>query len=273
MRRWIIILCSAGVGAAGCAGDDAGVGNDELAGSASGAANEGAADPEGGAGGTNVAAGSGGASAGHGGAISASGVEGGSIQTGGSTNAGGTSGTGGGGGGATGAAGSSASAGAGGSDGAVAGTVWYDGESGGLPFSAGASSLSAASSASETSNDPHGGKNCLSVSLNAATAWGHLGWTPSLDHKEYDLTAHAKLEFWIRGTSAATAVQLEMHGPGGGCPWVNVKDYLSGGVTTAWQKVSIPLSAFKMDQKRIQVVDFWLTAGTGSFFIDDGRWN
>ncbi len=115
----------------------------------------------------------------------------------------------------------------------------------------------------------------MSVSLNAATQWGHLGWTPSLDHKVFDLTVDAKLEFWIRSASGTvTALQMEMHGPSGGCPWINVKDYLPGGVTTTWQKVSIPLSAFKMiDLKRIQVVDFWLAAGNAAFFIDDGRWD
>jgi hypothetical protein len=65
---------------------------------------------------------------------------------------------------------------------------------------------------------------------------------------------------------------MEMHtASGGGCGWIWVKDYLPGGATAAWQKVSIPLSAFVMDQSAIKQIDFWLDSGQIAFVIDDGR--
>jgi hypothetical protein len=260
-----MLLVLIGAAVAACSGDDVGAANDNVVGSMGEAAGATVAGAGGGVAGSNGSAGDDTAHAGAGGAIANMGGAGGS-------NAGG-SGKGGAAGGAAGSAGISTNTDAG-SEGTASGTIWYDGEPAGLAYSAGTASISAGSTASETTDNPHGGSKSMSVSLNASTGWGHLGWTPSLDHKSFDLTTHTTLEFWIRGVSGTpTAVQLEMHGPGGGCPWINVKDYLPGGVTMSWQKVSIPLSAFKMDQKKIQVVDFWLASGNAAFVIDDGRWN
>jgi len=269
-----MLLLSIGVLVAACSGADAGTGIEDLSGTA-GAADTSTTGAGGGAGSAMGSSGGGNAQPGSGGAVSNAGGSGGSARAGGS-NAGGSSSGGSmsGGGGASGAAGSMANGGAGGSDNPGEGTIWYDGEPAGLSYAAGVASLSAGSTAMETSDNPHSGTKSLSVSLNASSGWGHIGWTPSRDSKSYDLTTHAKLEFWIHAVSGTpTALQMEMHGPGGGCPWVNIKDYLPGGVTKSWQKVSIPLSAFKMDQKKIQVVDFWLSSGNAAFVIDDGRWN
>jgi hypothetical protein len=112
----------------------------------------------------------------------------------------------------------------------------------------------------------------MSVHLDATGGWAHLGWQPSKDGAQHDLSVYSNLDLWIRSASGTvTALQMEMHGPGGGCPWVNITDYLAGGATT-WQKVSIPLSAFQLDRTRIQTVDFWLTTGSADFFIDDCTW-
>jgi hypothetical protein len=151
--------------------------------------------------------------------------------------------------------------------------IWYDGESSGVPFSAGSANVSGGSSAVETATDPHAGSACMSVSLNASGGWAHLGWQPDKSGTSYDLSADAAIEFWIKSAAGPiTGLELEMHGPNGGCPWVHLADYLSGGVTTTWQKASIPLTAFQIDRTRIQTFDFWLTTGSAAFFVDDGRW-
>jgi hypothetical protein len=112
----------------------------------------------------------------------------------------------------------------------------------------------------------------MSVNLNASGGWAHLGWDPSKSSKTYDLTGYTNLELWIRSASGTlTDLQMEMHGTSGGCAWIYIRDYLSGGVTTTWQKVTIPLTAFQLDRTSVHTIDFWLGSGTAAFFIDDGR--
>jgi hypothetical protein len=235
----------------------------------------GSATPDAGSGGRANATGGGGVA---GGLLDAGKGTGGKAGTGGATGTGGGTGSGGGAGtgGATGTGGTggtggvTGTGGATGTGGSAGGTVWYDGEPSGLPLSAGNAGLSSGSTATEITSGCHAGSACMSVNLIGSGGWSHLGWDPSHNSIAFDLSADTTLEFWIKGNS--TGIQMEMHGASGGCAWITLNDYLSGGATATWQKVSIPLSAFQMDRTTIHTVDFWLSTGTAAFVIDDGRW-
>jgi hypothetical protein len=246
-----------------CGSNDAGTTDGKADGESGGTAT-----PDAGSGGQTNA--TGGAGVG-GGLVDAGKGTGGKAGTGGSPGTGGATGVGGatGKGGVSGTGGATGTGGSTGTGGAAGGTVWYDGEPSGLPFSAGNAGLSSGT-ANEIATGCHAGSACMSVNLNASGGWAHLGWDPSHNSKQFDLSADATLEFWIKGSS--TGIQMEMHGASGGCAWITLNDYLQGGATATWQKVSIPLTAFQMDRTAIHTVDFWLSTGTAAFVIDDARW-
>jgi hypothetical protein len=146
--------------------------------------------------------------------------------------------------------------------------IWYDGETGSVPLS----SLQSGSGATEVTTNPHGGTNSLSLAMNATGGWAHVGLTRK-NWATVNLSTATSLEFWTRSASGSvTEVQMELHGTPGGCAWIWIKNYLSGGITTTWQKVTIPASAFIIDKAAIHTVDFWLGSGNASFFIDDMQW-
>lgn len=216
-------------------------------------------------------------SAGVGGAAASTGGSntGGSSATGGAVATGGTAASTGGSSNGSGGGPSSGGSSQGGATAAAgaSGRIWYDGEPSGVAYSNGNATLSSGSTASETASAPHSGSHCLEVKLNAGAGWAHFGWQPTKSGTQYDLSGDTAIDFWIRDAAGAIGdLQMEMHGPGGGCPWVHLADHLATGGTSAWQKVSIPLSAFQLDRSKIQTLDFWLTTGSVDFFIDDGHW-
>jgi hypothetical protein len=147
--------------------------------------------------------------------------------------------------------------------------MWYDGETGSAPLSA---LMAPGTGATEVSTNPHAGTNCLSLVMNASSGWAHVGLTRK-NWATANLTAATSLEFWARSASGTvTEVEMELHGTPGGCSWIYIRNYLSGGITTTWQKVTIPASAFVIDKAAIHTVDFWLGSGSASFFVDDMQW-
>jgi hypothetical protein len=222
-----------------------------------------------------LAGGSGGGSAavnGQGGGVTAAGASGAGAGSAGTSTSSGSGGT-------DGSAGSASSAGTTsggtiGSGGEGSGTIWYDGEPDGASFSTGLAVVPGGSTVSETTDNPHGGTTCMSANLDATGAWASLDWNFSKDYGPQDLSSYATLELWIR-TASGTLMDLsfELHtAGGGGCAWLHLQDYLPGGATTTWQRVSIPMSDFQIDRTQIKVINFWLVSGTASFFIDDGSW-
>lgn len=90
-----------------------------------------------------------------------------------------------------------------------------------------------------------------------------------------DISLYQSLTFWVKGDKGGESFNIGFK-DGNEKVWeININDYLTGGVTGSWQKVSIPLYAFwgisdwsKIDTMSIVFNDA-IKSGAGKIYIDD----
>ncbi|MBI3322448.1 MAG: hypothetical protein HYZ94_02065 [Candidatus Omnitrophica bacterium] len=113
----------------------------------------------------------------------------------------------------------------------------------------------------------------------AATGWcGYYTLLNQIDGAYYDLSAFKEARFKVKGEKGGETFEIGMADRS----WLTIGDsvkagpvekFLPGGVTTQWQEVVIPLSAFgKLDWSQMGsfVINFY-KAGEGTLYIDDLR--
>jgi len=108
----------------------------------------------------------------------------------------------------------------------------------------------------------------------AENDWGTL----AMDFQQYDARIYKAVSFWVKGSVGGEkfGVQIkDIEGPDWHMTTIPIQHYLPGGVTNQWQKVTIPLAAFKdvhthdsLDGFAI-VFEEELRSGTGIIYIDD----
>lgn len=64
------------------------------------------------------------------------------------------------------------------------------------------------------------------------------------DTGQRDLSSYANLEFWVKGQSGGEKFKVEFKNSSGKQSQMQITDFLVGGVTATYQKVSIPVSTF-----------------------------
>jgi hypothetical protein len=133
----------------------------------------------------------------------------------------------------------------------------------------------------ETTTGVHSGSSALQIDMTWAAGyygggWG-WNWTNWNAANAYDVSGNTALEFWIKASKTWTMLPIWLS-DGSGTPSakVDVATILSGGITTTWQKVSIPLSKFSGNNlKAIYELDGdthanpWGSAGGVTIFLDD----
>lgn len=115
-----------------------------------------------------------------------------------------------------------------------------------------------------------GSGRSLKLDYNVNDTESYAGYNTSL--ADYDLTTLGAeyLSFWIKGGAGTEFLKVELHhanyDPDRAVGYNNnyraavyVTDYLSGGVTTTWQKVTIPLDAFANIIDRTQMKEIVFT--------------
>ena len=117
------------------------------------------------------------------------------------------------------------------------------------------------------------------VNLSNATPLEAIYWTGLLDSNL--LSFKDVLSFKIRGEEGSEEIGIEIRDCGLNgethIPKIKVSDYLPYGISTNWQTVSIPLSAFAhgIDWQCIENINFlmsaqpWLDSGKGIVYLDD----
>lgn len=131
----------------------------------------------------------------------------------------------------------------------------------------------------------------LDYNLNMLSEWN--GYFLKLNNETVvakDLSAYRHLSFWVKGSVGGVEhlkIGLEntsAEGTGRNNAFLYVNDYLDGGITAEWQKVSIPLDAFaNLDSKaNAKTLTFvferaYVNEGglplSGAVFIDDVRFS
>jgi len=96
------------------------------------------------------------------------------------------------------------------------------------------------------------------------------------DESGYDLSGYQNLKFWVKGAAGGERFKIAIADTGdtpGSEPWVQVTDYI-GGVTTAYQQVTIRLTDFTgLDTSAVRQVNivFDQTPRAGKVYIDNIR--
>jgi len=90
-----------------------------------------------------------------------------------------------------------------------------------------------------------------------------------------DLSAYNALEFWIRGASGGERFTFYLKDYYGNESKLDIASYLPGGVTTSWQKATVPLSNFnqivswnEMDSFVI-IFEGAINSGSGTIYLDN----
>jgi len=129
---------------------------------------------------------------------------------------------------------------------------------------------------------PRGNRNfSLELSYDVSTAGGNVYFLDYFPGVSADLSTYKYLSFWVRGELGGESFWV---GLGNDTPWfetkVQVGDWLPNGITTAWQKVVIPLKVFANSnasfnaatiKKFVVVMDNNSQPGlqTGKVYLDD----
>ena len=99
------------------------------------------------------------------------------------------------------------------------------------------------------SNDslvPYEGMFCLKLDYNVSIFNAYAGYSSSLESK--NLSAYSFVSFWVKGVSGGEFFKIEFWNNSADSnrnhAAVYIKDYLDGGVTTNWQKVTVPFHNF-----------------------------
>src|SRR5688572_20405546 len=101
--------------------------------------------------------------------------------------------------------------------------------------------------------------------------WNWAAWSVA---GAEDLSSATALEFWIRSSAGSPSLTLSLaDSSGASSAALPLSSYLPGGVSTSWQKVSVPMSAISGVNKA-QLWEFNLSiggaaSGTATFYVDD----
>ncbi len=119
----------------------------------------------------------------------------------------------------------------------------------------------------------------LQLKFDVSTPDSFAGYATQLN--KANLTPHDVLIISIKGNTGGEKVLVGLRDSVGNEPKVNLNDYLPGGISTSWQKVAIPLMAFKGIVGWSSIERFTLAfenkigSGAGAIEVDDvkiGRW-
>lgn len=128
----------------------------------------------------------------------------------------------------------------------------------------------------------------LAYNLNTTSNWNGYFLRLNSGTLTKNISAYRQLSFWVKGEVGGVEhlkIELENEGAvGRKKAYLYVTDYLDGGITNGWKKVSIPLDAFanldsKDNAKNLNFVfersyaDNGGLARTGVVFIDDVRFS
>ena len=109
------------------------------------------------------------------------------------------------------------------------------------------------------------------------TGWcGYFTLLNQVDGEYFDLSRYKSVSFWVKGARGGEIFELGMADKN----WLNIGDslkagsivrYLPSGVTTEWQKVTIPLEDFGQLDFTLMgsfAINFY-KKGQGTLFVDD----
>lgn len=216
-------------------------------------------------------------------------ANGGSSETGGNSAAGGEQASDGGRPTATGGNGSTADSGRGGQAGSVGaggssdaassvpscGTIVYDGEGPKTNLASGATFVwpTAGGSLSEVTGEAHSGLHSMKVTFTPqggwAWNWGH--WVDKT--RGVDASQATQLSFWLKASAAHIASGIVTVDDNSSIQSnrIDLAKHLPGGLTTTWQKVSIPMSEFTGINKQ-HLWEIYVEVGSGAaveLYFDD----
>ena len=90
-----------------------------------------------------------------------------------------------------------------------------------------------------------------------------------------NLDAYSFVTFLVRGAAGGETIKVGLKNASGNEIKILLSDYLSGGITTSWQKVALPLDAFAGLTSKSAIESFVIAfenvigSGQGTVFIDD----
>ncbi len=125
-------------------------------------------------------------------------------------------------------------------------------------------------------NNVYGQEGCsLRISYDVTKAGSYSGyWAATY----IDLSDYKALTFWIKGAAGGENLRVGLKDSSYNESKVLIEDYLSSGVTASWQKVVIPLSAFRQVSNRTAMdsisFSFYNNLGnptSGAVYVDEVR--
>ncbi|MBU4488992.1 MAG: PKD domain-containing protein [Candidatus Omnitrophica bacterium] len=141
--------------------------------------------------------------------------------------------------------------------------------------------------------DSQDGSSCMTTYIdNPGIVLGGWGYSMQLDYdvlygssfagywtafNNMDLSMYNTLEFWIRGAAGGEKFTFYLKDFHGNESKLDIANYLPDGITTSWQKVTIPLSDFKGIVTWNEMDSFVITfegmigSGQGRIYIDNIR--
>ena len=159
----------------------------------------------------------------------------------------------------------------------VCSVINYDGETASTNVTSGATWISAGTAA-EVTTFSHSATHSIEIhyvwpsGYYCGFGWNWAAWNAG---DTYDASSASAIEFWVRtltGTNTNLSVIL-VDSAAVNSNAVAVTGYLPGGVTTTWQKVTIPLSAFTTVNKaalwELSITTGGSDAGDQTIYLDD----
>jgi hypothetical protein len=157
----------------------------------------------------------------------------------------------------------------------------YDGETASTNLASGSAWASPGSSAvSEVTTTSHSPTHCLQFNfIWTANYWsgGGWNWAGYTTSRAKDLSSYSGIQMWLKsGSGTLSSITLTLTDSAGvTSSTVSVGSYITGGVvTTTWQEVIVPMSAFtgsynKTSVWELDISDGGTAAGNDTLYFDD----
>jgi hypothetical protein len=116
-------------------------------------------------------------------------------------------------------------------------------------------------------------KDSVRLVYDVSATSSYAGYTTLL--RQANLTPYSAVTFLIKGASGGEKVKIGLRDSLGNEPKIVLSEYLPRGVTTSWQKATIPLAAFtrvanwSSMESFVIVFENRIGSGTGTIFLDD----
>ena len=158
--------------------------------------------------------------------------------------------------------------------------IFYDGETASTNLASGNAWISpSGSTVTEVTTTSHSPTHSMDFNFVWASGYwsgGGWNWANYNAAKATNLSAYVGLQVWLKsGTGTLNNITLQLVDSAGVTSTaVNVNAYLAGGITTAWQEVYIPLSAFTGSYNTASVwmlnfSDGGTASGNDTLYLDD----